>query len=347
MVERREPRAAAAPPRREPQRRAPPTVTIDRALLDRNLLGAGLGDAASWQTWLVVLRAAFALDLSAAERAIFTSVAGERAVPTKRVNELWCLVSRNGGKSRIAAALAVYFSIFTPRTLAAGERGIVLVLAASTAQAQTVFHYALGFLQASPVLRAEISSLTTTEIRLRNHTTIAVAPNSYRTVRGRTLQACICDEISFWGDESSATPDVEAYRAVLPALARTNGMLVGISTGYKRAGLLHEKWRDHYGVDGDAVLVVQGASRAFNPTLDAAVIAAACAADPEAAAAEWQGGFRDDICGVFDDALIAAAVELQPSARTAAPLGDHLPLHGRPKWRARRCLLHRHRSPRG
>jgi hypothetical protein len=37
-----------------------------------------------------------------------------------------------------------------------------------------------------------------------------------------------------------------------------------ISTTYRRFGLLHAKHRDHYGVD---VLVVQGASTSFNPTL--------------------------------------------------------------------------------
>ena len=61
---------------------------------------------------------------------------------------------------------------------------------------------------------------------------------------------------------------------VLPALLTTNGMLIGISTPYRRMGLLHTKHRDHYGVSDDDVLVVQGSSKAFNPSLADAAIAA-------------------------------------------------------------------------
>jgi hypothetical protein len=42
-----------------------------------------------------------------------------------------------------------------------------------------------------------------------------VHSNSFRTVRGRTLVATVFDEVSFWKDETSATPDIEMYRAVL------------------------------------------------------------------------------------------------------------------------------------
>src|SRR5215831_16385712 len=124
--------------------------------------------------------------------------------------------------------------------------------------------YMHGFLKASPALAREVVAIKRFEIELRNGVVIAVHSNSYRTVRGRTLVACVLDEVSFWRDESTATPDTETYTAILPSLATTNGMLVGISTPYRKIGLLHQKWRDHFGVNGDDVLVVQGASKAFN-----------------------------------------------------------------------------------
>ena len=71
---------------------------------------------------------------------------------------------------------------------------------------------------------------------------IAVHANSYRTVRGSTLLAVVMDEVAYWRDETSATPDVEVYRAVLPALATTGGMLIGISTPYRKVGLLYQKF---------------------------------------------------------------------------------------------------------
>ena len=287
----------------------PRAIDIAQALTDPNLLGAALGDAQSWATWLIVLRAAFGLPLSDQQREVFISVAGQREPPNKRVRELWALVARRGGKSRVAAALAVYCALFAKHKLSRGERPLVLVLAASIEQAKTVFSYALSFLTESPVLRQEIVDVTRAEIRLKNNVVIAVHANSFRSVRGRTLCAAILDEVSFWRDETSATPDTEVYSAILPSLATTNGMLIGISTPYRRAGLLYEKYRDHFGVDTDDVLVVQGASRIFNPSLDEAVIAAQRAADPVAALAEWDAEFRTDISAFLDDQTIEQAVD--------------------------------------
>ncbi len=130
--------------------------TIDRALTDHRLLGAGFDDLATWRTWRAVLKAAFAVELDDDERAIFASVAGDRQPPTKRVRELWCVVGRRGGKSRMAAALAVYQALFVQYKLARGERGMVLVIAGSMDQAKTVFGYIEGFLQASPTLAKEV-----------------------------------------------------------------------------------------------------------------------------------------------------------------------------------------------
>ena len=285
------------------------TFTIDRALLDHRLLGAALGDAATWATWLVVLKAAFGLALSDDELKVFTAVAGNRNPTRQRVRELWAVCGRRGGKSRIAAALAVYFAAFVRHKLAAGERGMVLVLAASQEQARTTFSYSLAFLQRSPVLRKEIASVTRQEITLRNGIVIAIHTNSFRTVRGRTLCACIFDEASFWRDETSATPDTETYTAVLPSLATTNGMLVGISSPYRKIGLMYAKHRSHFGVDGDDVLVVQGSSKTFNPSLTDEVIDAQRLADPTAAASEWDAEFRADLVGFLDDAVIDRAVD--------------------------------------
>ena len=87
-------------------------------------------------------------------------------------------------------------------------------------------------------------------------------------------------------------------------------MWIGISSPYRKIGLLFTKWRDHFAQNSDEVLIVQGGSAAFNPTLDPAMIARASAADPEAAGAEWEGTFRTDLSNFLDDATIDAAVDL-------------------------------------
>ena len=284
-------------------------LAIDKVLTDTRLLGAALGDVGTWSTWIAVLKAAFALGLSDTEREVFAAVSGNRAPPDRRVRELWAIIGRRGGKSRMAAALACFFALFVKHKLAAGERGMVLVLAATTDQAKVVFNYVAAFLQASEVLRREVASTTRNEIRLKNGIAIAVHANSFRSVRGRTLCACIFDEIAYWRDDTTATPDSEVYTAVLPSLVTTNGMLVGISSPYRRAGLMHAKHKQFYGTDSDDTLVVQGSTLSFNKTLDASAIAAQAEADPTAARSEWDAEFRADLVGFLDDELIDAAVD--------------------------------------
>src|SRR5262249_29356561 len=103
--------------------------------------------------------------------------------------------------------------------------------------------------------------------------------------------------------------DSEVYTAVLPSLVTTNGMLVGISSPYRRHGLMHSKHRQFFGSDSDDTLVVQGPTLTFNKTLDPAAIAAQQQADPTAARSEWNAEFRSDISSFLDDELIDIAVD--------------------------------------
>jgi hypothetical protein len=284
------------------------TTTIDQAIADTRLLGAALQPLATWQTWGVALKAAFGMALTDAEIKTFHSIAGNRAPPTRRLRELWAVCGRRSGKSRMAAAIAVYLALFGRYRLSPGERGMCLVVAASVDQAKAVFEYIIGFLQSTSALRKEIATIRSTEVELRNGIIIAVHACSFRTVRGRTLVACVFDEAAFWRDESSAAPDVEMYRAVRPALVTTAGMLIGISTPYRKAGLLYQKHKQHFAVDGD-VLVVQGASEVFNPTLEAVALAEERAADPAAAVSEWDAQFRADLSAYLDDATVDRAID--------------------------------------
>jgi hypothetical protein len=257
-------------------------MNIVKALKDPNLLGAALGNLSTWGKWRTTLKAAFGLKLTPKEMIDFHEVAGDREPPRRRVRELWAVLGRRSGKSRMAAAIATYLALLAGgrEKLVKGEEGFVLVLAPSRDQAKLVHRYAKGFIDASPLLKAEVINETSDEIRLNGGITIATHSSSFRTVRGRTLVACIFDESAYWRDETSATPDLEAYRAVLPALATTNGMLVGISSPYRRQGLLYSRHRDFFGKTDPNVLVVQSETKRFNPTIDQAIIDQAHADDP-------------------------------------------------------------------
>jgi hypothetical protein len=74
-------------------------VTMRRAQSDRHLLGAVLGGD-SWLAWRVLLIAAMGEVLTDKERAIFAKLTGREREPSQRVDELWCIIGRRGGKSR-------------------------------------------------------------------------------------------------------------------------------------------------------------------------------------------------------------------------------------------------------
>jgi hypothetical protein len=84
--------------------------------------------------------------------------------------------------------------------------------------------------------------------------------------------------------------------AVRPGLATTGGPLLVASSPYARKSELWNAHRKHYGPKGDSlILVAQGASRDFNPSLPQRVVDRAFERDPAAASAEYLGQFRTDI----------------------------------------------------
>ena len=287
-------------------------ISINDALTDRNLLGAALGDLDSWATWRVILKAAFAEPMSADELIIFKELAGGREPPASRVPELWVQAGRRSGKTRTAGAICAYLAAFSTHKLAAGETATVLSLAASKSQAKATLDYAAGFLSASPVLRQLLEGEPTTEeIKLKGNISIGTHSANFKTVRGRTLLGAVFDESAFWRDQdTSANPDFEIYSATLPALATTGGMLVGISSPYRRAGLLFRKHEAAFGKNDPNVLVIQAPTLRLNPTLDVSVIDRARQMDPEAARSEWDAQFRDDLSDFVSRTAVMQCVEI-------------------------------------
>jgi hypothetical protein len=288
-------------------------LSISELMSDEALTGKAYSGS-SWATWRAVLKAAYALPLSSAELSRFAEVAGNRNPPQKRVRELWSVVGRRGGKDSIAALIALHASLFAVPALfrRPGELATVMCLACDRSQASIAHGYIRGLLRGSPLLEPLIRYEDAESITLEGGVEIVVATNSYRAVRGRTVIAAIMDEVAFYRSEDSATPDVETYNALLPGLATTGGMLIGISSPYRRSGLLFDKWRDHFGQDSDDVLVVHGPSRTFNEQLPQEIIDDALARDPQAAAAEWLAAWRSDLSGFLDGDWIDRAATLEP-----------------------------------
>jgi hypothetical protein len=85
--------------------------------------------------------------------------------------------------------------------------------------------------------------------------------------------------------------------------------LIIASSPYAKRGVLWETHRRHYGPEGDPqILVAQGASRDFNPSLLASVVDRALERDQAAASAEYLAQFRSDIEGFVSNEVVSACV---------------------------------------
>lgn len=288
---------------------------------------AAFGDlygGSSWAAWRAVLKAAFALPMDTADLAIFAEVAGGRAPPAKRVRELWVCAGRRSGKDSVAALVAAYAAAIEEAhqgRLRPGEKASVMCLASDKDQARLVLNYTKALINENEDLSGRVTRETALGLELDNDAEIVVATNSFRATRGRAVLVAIMDEIAFYRDEGSATPDVETYRALVPATATLapESMIIGISSPHKATGLLHDKFSRHFGKDDDRVLFIKAPSLTMNPTLDPEIVARAIEEDPEAAKAEWLAEFRSDLSDFISRALVEAAVDSGVVARPRLP----------------------------
>ena len=274
-----------------------PRFTMRQALDDPQLLGGVLAGA-SWQTWRAMLIAAMGEELTGDEREVFTRFTGRAAEPLQRIEEAAFVVGRRGGKDRAAALLATYISGLCDHrdVLARGERGVVVCVAADQRQAAVTLGFIVAAFEQSPILAQLIANRTNDTLELTNGIVVEVRAASFRRLRGVTAIAVIASEIAFWHDvENSANPDVEIMGALRPALATTGGPVIQISSPYARRGVLWDTYDRHFGSKGDPlILVAQGASRDFNPTLPQSVVDRALERDPAANRAEYLAEFRVD-----------------------------------------------------
>ena len=286
-----------------------PRTSLRAALEDPRLLGEALpGD--SWKPWRTILIAAMGEELTDDEREIFTKLTGREREPLVRVEELVGVVGRRGGKSKAMATLAAYLAGLCEHNLVRGETGVVLLIAPDQRQAKIALDYCSATLESSPILKQLIANLTADTLELTNGVSIEVRSANFRRLRGPTYIAAICDEAAFWfSEEWSTNTDVEIVNAVRPGLSTTGGPLIIASSPYAKRGVLWEAHRKHFGRNGDPrILVAQGATRDFNPSLPQSVVDRALERDRAAASAEYLAQFRSDIESFVSFEVVTACV---------------------------------------
>jgi hypothetical protein len=170
-------------------------MTLEQALNDPNLF-ARFFCGKSWKSWRSFSRALYAETPRGDDLSASTSCTGRTAWPIAVSNEAALIVGRRGGKSRTLALIAVYLATMKDYApyLAPGEVATIAILAADRSQARVIFRFVIGLLKAVPLIEPLIERNDTEQIVLRNRVVIEITTASFRSTRGYSFAAVLCEE---------------------------------------------------------------------------------------------------------------------------------------------------------
>jgi hypothetical protein len=287
-------------------------VTILKATWDPKLFGPWFKDPKGWAAWLTLLKAVFALPMTDVDLAVFRQCTGRTEPPSAPAKEVWLICGRRAGKSFMLALIATYLATFHTyrQYLTPGERGVIAVVARDRRQGKVIFSYIRALLTQVPLLAQQIERETADAFELAGDVSIEIMTASSKSIRGRTVVACLADEIAFWPVEDAADPDYAVLDAVRPSMATIpNAMLLCASSPYARKGALFDAYVRHYGKDNDPVLVWKASTRVMNPTVSQSIVDAALERDADDASSEWLAEFRNDLASFISRETVMACVE--------------------------------------
>lgn len=182
------------------------------------------------------------------QREVAYQLLGCRALPTGPPQELFIGAGRRCGKTQDNALFGVHAASTDFRDrLAPGEWATIPCVCADRKQARTWFDACKGLIEASAVLLAEVTNMTSNTIEFAHRSRLEVHTSSFRSVRGYTMPLAIIDEAAYLRSDESALPDIELYRALTPALMTLHGRLIVTSSLHRKRGLMFQKYRQHYG----------------------------------------------------------------------------------------------------
>jgi len=261
------------------------------------------------------LKAFYGLELDAAELDFYFRATGRTNYPAREEKEVTAIIGRRGGKTRLAAQIAVYEAARHCK-LPRGEGAFIIVIAPTVNQSQVAFNYIRQYFRGSAILEALIVDERKGELELRNGITIRCQPCSQVTVRGISVICAVCDEMGFWKhEENAANPEREVLAAVRPTMATfPNAKLIKISTPFRKEGILYENLQDRNGLKYP---VWQVSTREMNPTISEDVFTEAQRENPEHYRREYLAEFTDSLVGwiareLLDAVVISGRRELPP-----------------------------------
>lgn len=284
-----------------------PPRGVEDAMLRLGMTGG------SWRAWRTVARLLDDAELDDEDVETIKARA-DCDPPSSRVRQLWAVVGRRGGKSTMAAVVAVAQACRPyPRVI----NPVVGLIAKSQEQAKNVAAYVADYADRLGVL---VGKAGATQIKIDGGVTVKVLPNTV-SVRGPNYVGAVLDEAAFLDHhDGAAWSDRDLLQAVQPGmLGVRRPLMMVISTPGMRRGMLAERKMDwDAGKRPAGLMVWHGPTKAMRPNITDEEIAADVELNPSVAC-EYESEFFSDAGAwlpgwVFEDDAVAAL----PERRTPA-----------------------------
>jgi hypothetical protein len=299
-------------------------ITLTEAMRDPDLFGSVFASPSFW-TWKTFAKLVDGLPLvEQREIDLVKECTGRSTLPADAVRRVILLAGRRAGKDRFLSAVAIWRAALSTdwrQHQSAGEGAVVILLGADKRQAAILRKYCQGLLQA-PLLAAEVVRTTGEVTEFRNGSSLEIATNDARLVRGRSAIAVLGSECCHWKtDEHAASSDEEVVGAAEPSMAMCpdGGLLLLGSSVHRKRGYMFRKWKELYGDDESESVCWFAPSAVMNPKLPAHVVDRALAEDPHKARAEYLNEWRSDLAEFLPIDVVEACTDWGVHERAPQP----------------------------
>lgn len=247
----------------------------------------------------------------------------------KYKNKIDFIVGRRGGKTTLAAMLAIYCAIKTnwKPYLQKTRFATVLILSHSREFSDEVLEIIRGFIQDSPVLSRLINikkknTASTMNLSIPflkpdgkieySRIQIKVGAASSKTTRGVAACAVLCDEISFWNlEDNLKESDAKILKAVRPATKQFGklALLIKLSSPGIKQGVLYNEYLKWMADDlPSSYVVFKAPSWVWNTILPKEEFIEEWELDEDGFDTEYRANFVDSLSNFILPEFVDAAV---------------------------------------
>jgi hypothetical protein len=241
-------------------------------------------------------------------------------------NAVWAC-GRRGGKTTLAAIVALYDLLFRPdldALVQPGEPRYSVCVATNREQGRVLLRSAKLIVERSRPLRRWLESENEDELvfnRDGRRLVLKVFPCSSRGLRGFAISSAVMDEAAFYvttedGDRAAA----QVYQALRPATAQFGhaGRFLAISSPCGEVGWFAEMWGKAYRGELAGWEAQQASTAEMNPRVPSDYLAQLERDEPDTYGAEYMALFESGGNAFFDMSRFAPDPALEPAAPEGA-----------------------------